>query len=206
MQEAHLFSKRKATICQEDTRLFPLHIDPSKFNGANEIIEYLDVERSSRYQKTKSSLSNIYAHDFARLMGAYIPRVFWTESAIKNQSVDVSLGNTVVEMNVNMLYKWFQYYSNQFGWEPCKNTTEAQRMSNQGDLVIMIAAAKDPKKLGHISVVVPETESHKSIGARGIVIYPLQSQAGDRNCSRFSDKWWGKGYDPIMIYTWKELI
>jgi hypothetical protein len=64
----------------------------------------------------------------------------------------------------------------------------------------MVAANKNRARSGHIVAIVPETDKHKAVQASGIVVYPLQSQAGLRNLSYFATKWWNN-HEPIRMYV-----
>jgi len=169
--------------------------------GIRKIIDWLDVEKSARYiRDARSTFCNIYAYDYAYLMGAYVPRVWWAKVALEN--LDFSsprYGSTILEMNANALYEWFPKYGGGFGWKEV-NTTDAQIAANQGHCVIMVAANKNRAKSGHIVAVVPETDKVKCMQANGIIIYPVQSQAGAVNKKYFCSKWWD-GHEKPRIYV-----
>lgn len=177
-----------------------------RFNGTKQsvldLIDYLDVEKSPRYQPIiGATYCNIYAHDYADLMGAYIPRTWWTDKAIKEMDFIPKYGVTCVELNANSLYEWFDKYGiDHFGWRKLKDVTEAQNEANNNKCVIMVAANKDKKRSGHIVAVVPENETNYSVGARSVVVYPLQSQAGIKNKKYFASKWW-QGMEELKIYV-----
>lgn len=198
--------KKNVTREQEGTRAFPLsESEMPAFDGTLDsihgIIQWLNVEKSKRYKRTKiSTFCNIYAFDFAFLMGAYLPRVWWSERAIANQDFAIDYGETVFELNANSLWDWFPHYGSQFGWNEVKSTTEAQQRANNGECVIMVAANKNRKSSGHIVVVVPETDKFKAVGGQGLIVYPLQSQAGAINKMYFANKWWN-GMEKLRIYS-----
>lgn len=171
--------------------------------SVHEIIDFLDVENSPRYKRTRSSTyCNIYAHDFATLMGAYLPRVWWNEPVIKKGIFDrVKYNETIHELSANKLYEWFEEYSADFGWSEIKTVTEAVKLSDQGRCVIIVAAKKKKSSSGHITVGVPQTDEHKAMGARGTYIWPLQSQAGAVNRKQFTNKWWSSKYEPVKMYV-----
>jgi hypothetical protein len=205
----HLSRKSPVTRNQIDSRAFVLNEqNMPKGDGTIEsirkIIDYLDVEKSDRYKRTKlATFCNIYAYDYAYLMGAYIPRVWWTESAIKHETFEAKYAATVLEMNVNSLYTWFDKYGKGFGWEKLdggRNISDAQAAANAGKCVIMLCASKDGKKSGHIVAVVPETDKVKAVGSQGIYIYPVQSQAGTTNHKYYNGYWW-KNMQPLHIYV-----
>lgn len=203
--EAHLVTKTEVTRQQTNTRAFSLSEDDiPAYDGTPasiaKIIKFLDVEKSQRYKRTPSStFCNIYAHDYARACGAYVPRVFWMQSAIDYKTFQPTYGKTVSEMTANALYVWFPKYGPQFGWREV-DKVEAQKLANEGKCVIMVAANKNKSRSGHIVAVVPETETHKASRAAGQMIAPLMSQAGATNKAYFSSKWWD-GHDPVKIYV-----
>lgn len=170
------------------------------------IIDYLKVESSQRYKPTPSqTFCNIYAYDYAMAFGAYLPRVWWKEDAIKSQNFVVEYGKTVVELNVNSLYTWFAKYSTQFGWKEVDSIDKAQRLANSGKCVVMLAANKKDTLSGHIVAIVAETEKHKSAKVKGLhqeVNYiPLQSNAGRTNKEYFCSEWWKVNHKQIRIYV-----
>jgi hypothetical protein len=170
--------------------------------STHKVIEYLAVDKSARYKPTSvATYCNIYAYDFAYLMGAYVPRVFWTADAIKSLNFTPVYGKTLTEMNANALYDWFPKRGPEFGWKEV-NITEAQQAANQGKCVIMVAANLNRSRSGHIVAVAPETETVKCVGSGGIIIYPVMSQAGRVNKRYFCSKWWG-GHERPRIFVWQ---
>lgn len=191
-------------------KAYPLNEkDMPKSNGTPEscgkIIDYLDVEKSARYKRThRSTFCNIYAHDYAALMGAYVPRVWWVDSVLKSKSFGlVKYGHTVRELNANSLAEWFKEYGSQFGWRKLDRISEIVGEANKGKCVILVAANKTKSRSGHIVAAVPETDEHKAMGARGTYIYPLQSQAGGTNRKYFASSWWKSGHDPMGAYVFE---
>jgi hypothetical protein len=167
--------------------------------GLRRIIDFLSVDKSQRYQRTTTTFCNIYAYDYAFLNGAYLPRVWWTKDALQNLAFEHPLyGKNLLEMNANALYDWFPKYGPGFGWKEV-STTEAQIAANQGMCVIMVAANLNRAKSGHIVAVVPETQDVKCVGANGIIIYPVMSQAGAVNKKYFCSKWWN-GHEKPRIF------
>lgn len=204
--EIHLNSTVPTKRNMVNRRAYPLNeSDMPKGNGTveglREIIDFLNVEKSERYKRdTKSTYCNIYAYDYAYLCGAYVPRVWWSDSALKELNfANPKYGVNLREMNANALYDWFPKYGAGFGWKEV-NKTNAQISANQGKCVIMVAANKNRAKSGHIVAVVPENDTVKSVGANGIIIYPVMSQAGAVNKKYFNSEWW-KGHEPIKIYV-----
>lgn len=197
------------TIDQEGSRAFSLtdnnlpHSDGTKVS-IHRIIEFLKVKTAIRYKATASqTFCNIYAHDFARLMRAYVPRVWWTDAIIAKGFFGVpKYGENVREMNVNSLYIWFDKYGESFGWKQ-SNITRGQAAANAGKCVIMLAANKVSSKSGHIVAIVPETYTYKAVGSRGIIVVPVQSQAGRVNKAYFVENWWKSGHQPVKIFVYE---
>lgn len=204
--EIHLSSKTSSTRSMTGRRAFPLN-EPDMPNGngtiagIRKVLDWLDVEKSARYiRDARSTFCNIYAYDYGCRMGAYLPRVWWSKNALLNLDFsDPAYGSTLMEMNANALYDWFPKYGTGFGWTEA-NTTDAQIAANQGHCVIMVAANKNRAKSGHIVAIVPETDKVKCMQANGLIIYPVQSQAGAVNKKYFCSKWW-HGHEKPRIYV-----
>lgn len=191
-----------------------------EYNGTPEsihaIIEWLNVEKSARYQPDKFTYCNIYAYDYADKLGAYLPRVWWNTAALKrvNSGEDMpviyprnGVPGTIVEMNANSIYEWFKNVAPKVGWRKIESKTEAQNLANAGKCVIMVGANLVSRSSGHITAIVPETDKHKAAGSKGIsnvrtVLVPLQSQAG-RTCWKYRAFDWQKGHQPILMYVWE---
>jgi len=164
------------------------------------IIEWLSVDKPThkRYQPTgNSTFCNIYAHDYCFLAGAYFPRVWWTPGAIAklaaNETVPPLYGNTIEEMRANNLFRWLRDFGERFGWRQTGDLTKLQNAANIGGIGLIIARRKEDGRSGHVVVVAPENElGTAKRDANGIVLAPLQSQAGARNFKfgRGSADWW----------------
>ena len=181
-------------------------------------VETLNVEDSERYQRDSGgTYCNIYAYDLIRAMGAYIPRVFWYDAALKriNDGATVvtveeweRLGaearethiapvyaETVYEINTNTMTGWMDDHGSDFGWMKASSMTEAQDMANSGHPVFILAGST--RGSGHITVVLAEDGTHTALRDEdsGEVLQPLQSQAGANNRKYDSDSarggtWW----------------
>lgn len=202
--------KAKAKNSETNTRAFPLLVEKNIKNH-DEVIKLLDVEKSKRYQPTATSTyCNIYAHDFAHVWGAFIPRTWWNERALKNNIQEPIYGETVLELNANQLYVWFQEHGKKFGWHQVESMHKAQELADNGKLVTIVAANLDAKKSGHITIVVPQTEQFKATGAKGlwqtVINTPVQSQAGRINKARFVGSWWERNHKKPLIYEFRESI
>ncbi len=174
----------------------------TKRNSIADLVNTLNVEHSERYRPTnKNTFCNIYAYDFCHFCDTYIPRVWWRQKAIKKllrgEEVEVLYGETVYELNANALHDWLLEWGDDFGWLRMTVPEEIQNAVNQeGGVGIICAKRKDLRRSGHITVIVPETADHTADRQAGVVVHPLQSQAGARNRNYFSraaGSWWRQG-------------
>lgn len=164
------------------------------------IIGWLDVENPDhrRYQKTsQATFCNIYAHDYCHLAGVYLPRVWWTASALtrfaQGEEVLPQFNATIEEMRANMLFGWLRDFGLDFGWRQTGSPTKLQDAANQGAVCLIVARRQSDGPPGHITAVAPETPHHAARrNAAGEVIAPLQSQAGSHNfcLSAGTANWW----------------
>lgn len=164
------------------------------------IIDYLAVDKPSfkRYQPRDGlTFCNIYAHDYCRLAGVYLPRVWWTPGAIerlaRGEAVQPLIGQTIDEQRANDLFRWLRDFGPRFGWRQTGTMTKIQQHANQGGIGIIVARRKEDGRSGHIVAVVPETDDKRAKrDSTGEVIQPLQSQAGARNFryGGLSGEWW----------------
>lgn len=167
------------------------------------IIDWLSVDKPTykRWQAHQGEVfSNVYAQDVCQLAGVYLPRVWWTGSALlawaAGGNVQPLIGDTVQEMNANDLFSWLRDHGPAFGWRQAASATELQTEVNQGAVGLIVARRKQDGRSGHISLVVPETGAHAARRSRtGEVTAPLQSQAHTRNTRRGPGKpgWWKDG-------------
>lgn len=215
-----ILRSKKLISRNEGSKAYPLNEEnlPAG-NGTPEslldIIEFLNVEKSERYKrkeisgKVVSTYCNIYTYDYCYLAGAYIPRVWWYDKAIKEiqggKSIDAKYGETVGEMNANSLFDWFNTWGNTFGWQKQNDIKEAQSLANKGQVVIIVAKQKIATRSGHITVIAPEHQGNK---ARNINKHflPLQSQAGIVNKKYFLDNWYtSPKYVGFNIYSYNTI-
>jgi hypothetical protein len=103
------------------------------------------------------------------------------------------------------MHDWFITWGDDFGWEPMHDFDNLQAMiNNHGGIGIICAKRRELSRSGHITVVVPETETNKAARLNGTVIYPLQSQAGLQNNKYFSSlkkDWWNHDrYSSYVVY------
>jgi hypothetical protein len=158
----------------------------------------VDEPSHLRYQPgSKLTFCNIYAHDYCHLAGVYLPRVWWTPSAIEalaqGQSVQPLYGKTIDEQRSNDLFCWLRDFGLRFGWRQTGTPSKLQLEVNQGAIGLIVARRKEDGLSGHIVAVVPETNDYRARrNAAGEVITPLQSQAGATNFRYGIGKlhWW----------------
>lgn len=164
------------------------------------IVEWLDTENPAylRYQPRDGlTFCNIYAHDFCKLAGVYLPRVWWTSKALvalaKGNPVEPRLGATISEVVANELFAWLRDFGPTFGWRSTGTLTKLQTEVDQGAVGVVVARRKESNRPGHIAVVVPETANWSAKrNTNGEVVAPLQSQAGASNFRYGTGKadWW----------------
>lgn len=150
------------------------------------IIDWLGVNTRARYTPGNGrTYCNIYAYDYCYLAGVYLPRVWWTRTAIQTLAqggaVSPQYNVTVSEINANSLYQWFVDFGQQFGWQRTFDLTDLQNTANQGGVGIICAQRVDLNRSGHIVAVVPETAAQQAVRNGTSVVRPLQSQAGAVN-------------------------
>jgi hypothetical protein len=195
------------------------------------VIATLHVESARRYKpkpKPGPTWCNVYAHDFARIAGVYIPRVWWTDDALAHiaagRQVIASYGTTVHERSAAELLLWMTSWGSRFGWEilydgtPVGDATgrdaaitRAQEGANSGKVATVIAFPKAHLH-GHIVMVAPEDESadapealRRSEDEHGDD-FPVQSQAGRNLIARSSRRgaWWRDGDYTRVVFALHE--
>jgi hypothetical protein len=164
------------------------------------VIDWLAVDKAAnkRYQpRSGSTFCNIYTHDFCHLAGVYLPRVWWSQAAVEKlaqgQAVQPLLNNTIDEQRANDLFRWLRDFGLRFGWRQTGELAKLQQDVNLGAVGLVVARRKAEGRPGHITVVVPEREDLMARrNAAGVVIAPVQSQAGAVNFRRGTGKaqWW----------------
>ena len=159
----------------------------------HEIIDYLDVEEAERYLPGGGkTYCNIYAHDYAYLCGAYVPRVWWDSDAMSaisaGEDVSADYGNTVYELNANAIHDWFANFGSDFNWKQAKNIATLQKRADAGSVCFIVARRKNKSRSGHIAAVVPQTSGYSSSE------WPIESQAGSVNYQYHikHSAWWAK--------------
>ncbi len=164
------------------------------------IVNYLDSENPAhkRYQpKGRTTYCNIYPYDYCCLAGVFLPRTWWTGPALRRirdgEDIPIVYGDTVREMNVNMLHDWFEDYGADFGWHNEVDPDSLQEAANQGEVCIIVAQRMDLNRSGHIVVVAPEHDDVRAKRNSAMeILQPVESQAGVKNF-RFkvsNSQWW----------------
>jgi hypothetical protein len=208
VREVHLRENRPEVTRQNQSLLaFPIgEADRPSRDGGDptahreqllDIVEYLKVDASPRYApRNGDTFCNIYAYDYCYLANAYLPRVWWSGSAIerlaRGEMVAVQPGVTVFELNANSLFNWLKDFGPRFGWIRVLSLDELQNAANEGRVAILSAQRVALNTPGHILAVVPENGSNQATRKAGSVSVALQSQAGASNF-RFSSatgRWW----------------
>jgi len=82
-----------------------------------------------------------------------------------------------VVLLANAQYDWLRSDGSKHGWKRVASMTEAQRLANEGQLVVASYKNPDPKKHGHIAIVRPCTKGAQPIALEG----PQIIQAGGTN-------------------------
>lgn len=157
------------------------------------LLDWLDVERSARYQKKhNATYCNIYAYDVCYLSEVFLPRVWFTQDAllriVAGEAVAPRYNRTVTEMSANRLFDWLLSFGTAYGWRRTFDLDLAQAAANDGKIGLIIAARRGNGS-GHVSVIAPEIDQ-QAVREQGRVVIPLQSQAGWVNKSRFTTSWW----------------
>lgn len=160
------------------------------------IVHWLGVDRHARYlPRAGATYCNIYSYDYCYLGNAYLPRVWWTATAIGDllagTAVAAIYGQTVRELNANSLHDWLQEFGSRFGWRREFSLTALQKAANAGAVVLISAQRVDLNTPGHICPVVPENATHRAERSQnGEVRVPLQSNAGSSNFLFGGKRWW----------------
>jgi hypothetical protein len=182
----------------------------SKKESIGRLIDKLDVETNIRYQRTvEDTYCNVYSYDYCYFSKVYLPTVWWTdeslEKVLQGQEVEAVFEKTVDRIYSSALHDWFLEWGASFGWERMHTVDEVQNKVNANGGIGMICAKRREKGLsGHIVPIVPETDLNKAYRENGIVVYPLQSQAGKLNYNYFSEvrkDWWNDElYSSYVLY------
>jgi len=185
----------------------------SKKAGIHQLINKLDVETSLRYQRTvEDTYCNVYSYDYCYFSKVYLPTVWWTaeslEKVLHGQKVEPIFEQTVDRIYSSAIHDWFLEWGASFGWKRMYTVDEVQSKVNANGGIGIICAKRREKGLsGHIVPIIPETDLHKAHRENGIVVYPLQSQAGKFNYNYFSEirkDWWNDELYSSHVFYYHE--
>jgi hypothetical protein len=87
-------------------------------------------------------------------------------------------------MLANAQYDWLNGEGQKKGWTSVSGASEAQRLANQGMVVVAALKEDDPRKHGHIAIIRPDPKSESAIVSEG----PQIAQAGMDNYNSASLK------------------
>lgn len=182
----------------------------TKKESYTKLIDKLDVEKSIRYQRTiEDTYCNVYTFDYCHFSKVYVPTIWWTEEALQKildgEELEVIFGETVDHIYSSAIHDWFLQWGASFGWKRMFSVDEMQSQVNTNGGIGIICAKRREKGLsGHIVPVVPESHLHQAYRENGVVLYPLQSQAGKINYNYFSEvrkDWWNDElYSSYVFY------
>lgn len=185
----------------------------SKKESIGRLIDKLDVATNSRYQRTvEDTYCNVYSYDYCYFCKVYLPTVWWTDEALEKimqgQDEEAVFEQTVDRIYSSAIHDWFLQWGASFGWKRMHTADEIQNKVNaNGGIGIICAKRKEKGLSGHIVPVVPETDLNKAYRENGVVIYPLQSQAGKVNYNYFSDvrkDWWNDALYSSFVFYYHE--
>lgn len=220
IKSAHLLAHPDSRLDTRDRKRHPLYDESipyrdmtnasTKKESIRQLIEKLDVTKSLRYQRTiEDTYCNVYSYDFCYFSNVYLPTVWWTEESLEKilngQEVIPVFEDTVETIYSSAIHDWFLKWGASFGWKRMTNLDEIQQKVNEEGGIGMICAKRKIKGLsGHIVPIVPETNGKKAYRENGVVVYPLQSQAGKLNYNYFSKArkdWWNhERYSSHVFY------
>ncbi|GAA4773181.1 MULTISPECIES: hypothetical protein [Flavobacterium] len=185
----------------------------SKKESIEQLINKLNVAENLRYQRTvEDTYCNVYSYDYCYFSKVYLPTVWWTDESLEKimmgQEVEAVFEQTVDRIYSSAIHDWFLEWGASFGWKRMFTADEIQnKVNTEGGIGIICAKRKEKGLSGHIVPVVPETNLHKAYRENGIVIYPLQSQAGKINYNYFSEvrkDWWNDELYSSYVFYYHE--
>jgi hypothetical protein len=104
----------------------------------------------------------------------------------KGRVLKVIYNDTVQELNANATFDWLIKYSYLYGWKKVESEEDAQELVNQGNVGVVCAK----NRIGHITIILPESNVLKGKTDKFGKKMLLQSQAGWVNKKVFSDRWY----------------
>lgn len=197
-------------ICDSDIPYRDLTNLTTKLESIHRLIEKLDVTKSLRYQRTiEDTYCNVYSYDYCYFSKVYLPTVWWTDESLEKilagETVEPVFNETVARIYSSAIHDWLLKWGASFGWKRMTNLDEIQqKVNSEGGVGIICAKRKIAGLSGHIVPIVPETNVKKAYRENGVVVYPLQSQAGKLNYTYFSKArkdWWNhERYSSHVFY------
>jgi hypothetical protein len=182
----------------------------TKKESLGQLIEKLNVTKSTRYQRTvEDTYCNVYSYDYCYFAKVYLPTIWWTDEALQRvlngEEVEPVFGETVDNIYSSAIHDWFGVWGASFGWKKMTDLDEIQhKVNTEGGIGIICAKRKIVGLSGHIVPIVPETKTKKAFRENGVVKYPLQSQAGKINYNYFArarKDWWNhERYSSHVFY------
>ncbi|MCW5736400.1 MAG: hypothetical protein KIS73_19890 [Enhydrobacter sp.] len=203
---------RAYSIGEEGKPSKPSTHPAGKVAGIVRIVDWLDVGNLSHRRWVGGggkTFCNIYVYDVCDTAGAYIPRVWWTSTAIVDllagRTVVAKYGDTVEERRANHIFNWLGEHGPDFGWKRVFDLDTLQSEANAGRMAIICAQRTNMESPGHIQVIVPENGAHMAKrSAAGRVTQPLQSNAGASNFTYgfLGSNWWqGNQFKQFGFWT-----
>ncbi|KEO71661.1 hypothetical protein [Anditalea andensis] len=168
--------------------LFKIEVKEERFKLIEVIIDFLNVENSLRYKPTGgNTFCNIYAYDLLKLLGLYLPRVWWNDEYIElinnNQTISPVWNETVKEMNSDRIFSWLIEFGNKFNWKEVNTYDSLSVIVNvKGTIGIVVAPSDTINRKGHIALAY----SKKGVFWRNTVL----TEAGRINYKSSKKCWW----------------
>jgi hypothetical protein len=81
------------------------------------------------------------------------------------------------QLLANAQLQWLVDDSGRYGWQPVADAGDAQKLANEGELVVAAFENPNPKKPGHIAIIRPSLKSTAELDSEG----PQETQAGETN-------------------------
>lgn len=98
----------------------------------------------------------------------------------------------------NAQQKWLLHEGEREGWREVKSWTAAQRLANEGEVVVGSFRNPDPNKPGHMALVRPSNRSMESIAQEGPDFIWASRQ---NHNSGLIEKCFGEHKDPVLFFV-----
>lgn len=150
-----------------------------RIRAFQEVIEYAQVETSYRWSPTpRRTFGNVYVHDIAHMLGAYVPLAWWTYSKYEHPqaSKKIHVERFTTIYGPNQMIKWLQTHGHLHGWVAVPSMEDLSReMAERSTFGIHWGQHVSPRVSGHLSLTFPELPV--TVEGSGV----LQSMAGAEN-------------------------